>query len=61
MIEVLKSTGYNSGNVVCTFGDLSQILKSETAQLFLEQMKNFCVMQNRLVAVCFDWAEVSIN
>ena len=54
MIEVLKSTRYNSENVVCTFGDLSQILKSETAQLFLEKMKNFCVMQNRLVAVCFD-------
>ena len=45
MIQVLKSAGYKSEKVIPAFGDLGQILKSETVQVFLQQTKNLCIMQ----------------
>lgn len=49
MIQVLKSAGYKSGKAIPPFGDLGQILKSETVQVSLQQTKNLYIMQKKKV------------
>ena len=43
----IKGVGYKSGKEVNICGNLGQIWKSEIAQMFLQQMKNLCIMQKK--------------
>ena len=57
----IKTAGYKSGKVFSICGDLGKILKSETVQVFLQQMKNLCIMQKRISFLLNPYALVELK